>query len=132
MIVVRSKVLQLSKDAGDFGLEFAYLRGRELVLRRLRRRQANKKGDFILDYLPKIMRIDRYPEELDQRIRELLRGEAARLEAYGKERDGTKTPVKAFAADDTLWTTYYKILTRNAVDFVGIPAIREWVDRQGH
>jgi hypothetical protein len=130
MIIVRSKVLQLSKDAGDLGLEFAYLRGREIVLRRLRRRQANEKNDFIPEYLPKIMRIDPYPEELDRRVNELLRGEASRLDAYGKQRDSTARPAKPFAADDTLWITYYKILTRNAADFVGIRDVREWIDSQ--
>jgi len=130
MIIVRSKVLQLSKDAGDFGLEFAYLRGREVVLRRLRRRQANAKNDFIRDYLSRIMRIGDYPDELDRRVNELLRGEATRLEAYAKQRDGTTKPMKPFAADDILWMSYYKILTRNAADFIGIRDVREWVDSQ--
>jgi hypothetical protein len=67
---------------------------------------------------------------LYERVRELLRGEANRLDAYGGQRDSIEKPARAFAADDALWMTYYKILTRNAVDFVGISAIQEWVDRQ--
>lgn len=130
MIVVRSKVQQLSKDAGDFGLEFAYLRAREIVLRRLRRRRSNEKAEFIRDYLPKIMRMESFPEELDLRMRELLRDEAKRLQAYERQRDSTTKPSKAFAADDILWTTYYKTLTRNAVDFVGIRDVKDWVDTQ--
>jgi hypothetical protein len=50
MIIVRSKLLQLGSGGGDLGLEFFYLRGREAVLRRLRRRQANAKTRLIRDY----------------------------------------------------------------------------------
>jgi hypothetical protein len=128
MIIVRSKVLQLSKDAGDFGLEFIYLRGREIVLRRLRRRRANEKLDFIRGYLPRMMRIESYPEELDQRMTDLLATEIKRLEVYGRQRDSTTTPNKPFATDDALWMQYYRTLTRNAVDFVGIRAVKEWLD----
>jgi hypothetical protein len=130
MVIVRSKVLQLSKDAGDFGLEFAYLRGREMVLRRLRRRRANEKDAFIGSYLQRIMRIEAYPDELNERMQELQRDEVKRLEAYQKQRDSVPRPTNPFATDDSVWMSHYRALTRNAVNFVGIRDVREWVDSQ--
>jgi hypothetical protein len=54
------------------------------------------------------MRSSDFTFELDLHVRDLLRGDAKRLEAYGKQRDGTATPNKAFAAGDPLWIIFYK------------------------
>jgi len=125
MVIIRSKIFQLGKDSGDFGLEFLYQLAREGVLARLRRRRANEKGRFVVAAMPKIAGMANFAEELDNRLRDLLRDK--RLETYRKERGAIAPPDRGFAAADPLWNIYYKTLLRNAVDFAGIGPIEEWL-----